>query len=232
VGYRDFDTEKSTSDRRYQDLTKKDLEDLIHRTFSALSLPDGDRLIGEYLITKMTTTVDITGGDYVAIKEVPEISSDSLFSMVFGDVIGHGILHSPGAILAMAAFKTKQTHDPRGVQESINRLLLNFPGIINKCLCLSLLFKKNGIVEFCGRIESMNVLRKKGGMLEPLALESHGEILGVSSKLKYTKKTEFKMRYEDILVLRTDGHIYDDSTDDKTLVMVTRKRKTKFKENR
>lgn len=227
MGYRDHSPPGSTPNRRYQDLTKEDLENLISRTSGALGLPDGDKFIGEYLVTKATTTVDVAGGDYVAIKESFGDSSDTLFSMIFGDVIGHGILHSQGAILAMAAFKSKFNHEPKSMQEAINRLLLNFPGLINKCFCLSLVFKKGGKVEYCGRVESLSVLRNIRGKLDTIPLESHGEILGVSPKLKYTKKTEFFMKYGDTLILRTDGHLYKDTVDDRTLVMVTRKRKTK-----
>lgn len=201
-------------------------ENIIARPYFELSLPDGDLVIGEYVITKITTALDTIGADYVAVKTLNE--GPNLFSMIIGDTVGHGVNRSPGAIIAMAAFKSSESQDPKHIQETINRVLFHIDKDSGgKTLCFSALFKKNGIVEFSGRIDHFSVMKNVGRKHKVETHVPHGEILGISDRLKYTRKSEIHLAYNDVMIFRTDGDLYNDDTDDKTLVMVTRRKKPK-----
>lgn len=206
-------------------------ENIVARPFFELSLPDGDFICGEYVITKITTTLDTIGADYVAVKVLNK--DTDVMSVIIGDTIGHGVNRSPGAIIAMAAFKSSYSHDPKHIQETINRVLFHIDKDSGgKTLCFSMLFKKGGIIEYSGRIDYAGIMTNMGRDHKAIMLDPHGEILGISEKLKYTKKRTITLGYTDVLVLRTDGDLYNDKNDDKTLVMVMRKKKSKLKENR
>jgi hypothetical protein len=202
------------------------VDNIIARPYYELSLPDGDLVCGEYIITKITTSQDIIGADYVAVKELND--GKNIFSMIIGDTIGHGVNRSPGAIIAMAAFKSSESQDPKHIQETINRVLL-YVGKESggKTLCFSALFKKNGIVEFSGRIDHFSIVQNNGKTQKILTIVTHGEILGVTEKLKYTRKSVVHLGYNDVMIFRTDGDMYNDNTDDRTMVMVTRRKNSK-----
>lgn len=202
-------------------------DNIIARPYYELSLADGDFVCGEYVITKITTALDTIGADYVAIKQLND--GQNVLSMVIGDTIGHGVNRSPGAIIAMAAFKSSESQDPKHIQETINRVLLHVGKESGgKTLCFSALFKKNGMVEYSGRIDHFSIMQNMGRSHKVVTIVPHGEILGVTEKLKYTRKSEVRLGYNDVMIFRTDGDLYNDDTDDKTLVMVTRRKKPKL----
>ena len=70
-----------------------------------------------------------------------------------------------------------------------------------------------------GKIEDIRIIRNK----KQIPVNQAGEILGISEKLKHTKKLQLQLKINDILILQTDGAVYNSEEDDKTIVMITRK---------
>lgn len=190
---------------------------LIAKTYLELSLNENDTSVGEYLITKIVTSNDIVGADYVALKAINK--NDEIANLIIGDIIGHGIDRSPGAIITMSVFHGMKSTDVLHIQKDINRVLLGINKELGgKTYCLSLLLKKNGLIECAGKAESIILIRNK----KHFNLKPHGEILGISEHLKYTKKSFIHLNYGDVLMIQTDGAVFENEDDDKTIVMITR----------
>lgn len=191
---------------------------IVAQPYHELSLVDGDIVADGYLITKITTSRDIVGADYVSFKKLNK--KNGIAALVIGDTIGHGLNRSPGAIIAMAAFHSMNDFDPLKVQKSTNQVLLNIDkNYGGKTYCFSLLLKNNGLIEYSGKIEDIRIIRNK----KQVAVNQAGEILGISEKLKHTKKLQLQLKVDDMLILQTDGAVYNSEEDDKTIVMITRK---------
>jgi serine phosphatase RsbU (regulator of sigma subunit) len=213
VGYCNAQKQRPDSDSGNQALN------LIARAYFELSLNESDTIVGEYLISKIVTSNDIVGADYVSLKHI--YRKDEIASIIVGDIIGHGIERSPGAIITMAAFHSMESNNVIEIQTAINRVLFNVnKNLGGKSYCLSLLIKKNGVIEYAGKAESLALIAKH----KRLELKQNGEILGVTENLKYTKRNVVQLGYGDILIIRTDGAVFDDKDDDKTVVMITRNR--------
>lgn len=200
---------------------------IIAQPYFDLGLPDGDIVFADYLVTKITSSNESIGADYVSLKQTKP--SSGYRNMIIGDTIGHGINRSPGAIIAMAAFKGCFSDSPEYILHAVNRALLatdkNSGG---NTICLCLLFKKNGVIELAGRAESVRLLSpNENGKATKINCEiiTKGEILGITENLHYTKITQVQMMPDDMLIIQTDGAAYDDSADDKTVVIITRLKK-------
>lgn len=193
-------------------------ENIIARPYYELSMKDKDKLVGEYLVTKIITSADIVGADYVALKESVN-ENDTYGLLIVGDTIGHGLNRSPGAIITMAAFMADLTNDVLKIQESINSVLYKIDKDSGgKTYCLSLALKKDGIIEYAGKAESFKLI-KNGKSID---LKQNGEILGIENKLTYTMKNVIKLAYNDMLIIQTDGVAFENEEDDKTIVMISR----------
>lgn len=197
------------------------IDNIVAKPYNELSLPDGDTLAGNYLITKITTSLDIVGADYVSLRQVKKNSAN----LVIGDTIGHGLNRSPGAIIAMSAFQSYNGEDVIEIQNSINRVLFKIDKETGgKTYCLSLNLKNTGVIEYSGKVESLRIIRKnKQKSLKRIEVETHGEILGISEKLSHTKKNTMYLNIDDMLIIQTDGVVFNNEHDDKTIVMITRK---------
>jgi serine phosphatase RsbU (regulator of sigma subunit) len=198
---------------------------IIAQPYYDLSMKDGDIHFDEYLITKITSSIEEVGSDYVSIKNA---SPEGLYNIIIGDTIGHGINRSPGAIIAMAAFKASYSNSPMHILHAINRTLINIDKQSGgNTLCLSILLKKGGILEMAGKAESIKLIspkKKDGRSLTSRDIAVGGEILGASEKLLYTQKVTVNLNEGDLLMISTDGAHYNDDLDDKTIVMITRKK--------
>jgi serine phosphatase RsbU (regulator of sigma subunit) len=149
----------------------------------------------------------------------PTIADHCYGALIIGDVIGHGLNRSPGAIIAMAAFKSCYTTDPVYVQETINRVLVDVDKSSGgKAICLSIRLMENGIIEYSGKIDSFTLVEKEN--VRSISLSSKGEILGIQPLLLVTEKSVISMNVGDSLYLKTDG--IHDLQDDKTVVIITR----------
>jgi hypothetical protein len=193
-------------------------ENIIARPYYELSMKDNDKSVGEYLVTKIITSTDIVGADYVALKESVN-ENDTYGLLIIGDTIGHGLNRSPGAIITMSAFMADLTDDVLKIQESINSVLYKIDKDSGgKTYCLSLALKKDGIIEYAGKAESFKLI-KNGKSID---LKQNGEILGIENKLTYTMKNVIKLDYNDMLIIQTDGVVFENEEDDKTIVMISR----------
>lgn len=198
---------------------------IIAQPYFELGLADGDITFADYLITKITSSNESVGADYVSIKH----ANTGFKNMIIGDTIGHGLNRSPGAIIAMAAFKGCYSDDPEYILHAVNRALLpTSKDSGGNTLCLCLLFKKNGVIEFAGKAESVRLLSPNSSVKTGKTnkeITTKGEILGITEHLLYTKKRKVQLLPDDILIVQTDGAAYDDSQDDKTVVIITRLKK-------
>lgn len=215
--------------RKYQHIAINiKTENIIAQPYFDLAMKDGDVQFDEYLITKITSSTDIIGADYVAIKKI-KTPKDGKYVLIIGDTIGHGINRSPGAIIAMAAFKAIDSSDPVQVLEAINRALIHtdkFSG--GNTLCMCILIKSDGIIEMAGKAESVKLISPKKHGVKHLAskdIATKGEILGVSDTLRNTKKSTLTLDLDHLLMISTDGAHYQDDLDDKTIVMITRRKR-------
>jgi hypothetical protein len=197
------------------------IENIIAQPYFDLCLPDGDVTFGDYLVTKITSSNESIGADYVSVKQVRD--TEAYRAMILGDTIGHGLNRSPGAIIAMAAFRGCYSDDPVFILHAINRALLPADKESGgNAICLCLLFKKGGEIELAGKAESVRILspHKTGKITNEITTK--GEILGITEHLDYTKLTRIYMNVDDILIIQTDGAAFNDSLDDKTVVIITR----------
>lgn len=192
-------------------------ENIVARPYYDLCLEDGQHLVGDYLINKVSSSNDVIGADFTSMK--PTIADHCYGALIIGDVIGHGLNRSPGAIIAMAAFKSCYTTDPVYVQETINRVLVDVDKSSGgKAICLSIRLMENGIIEYSGKIDSFTLVEKEN--VRSISLSSKGEILGIQPLLLVTEKSVISMNVGDSLYLKTDG--IHDLQDDKTVVIITR----------
>lgn len=204
--------------------TEIKLHNIVAQPYYDLSLDDGDtNCSNKYLITKITTSTDIVGADYVSFKCLDK--NDNIAALIIGDTIGHGLNRSPGAIIAMSAFHSLVDYDPIKVQKSINKVLTKIDkNSGGKTYCISMLLKENGIIEYAGKVESLRLIKPfKKLKRKFIDLKQYGEILGITDKLKHTRKNSVYMDINDILMIQTDGAVFDSKEDDKTIVMITRK---------
>lgn len=192
-------------------------EHIVAGPYYDFSLKDGSHIIGDYLIIKISSSKDIIGADFVSIKTDP--SKKCQGSLIIGDVIGHGLNRSPGAIICMAAFKSTESTDPDIIQKAINRVLLDLDRTDGgKAICLSLRLSENGMIEYSGKIDSLVLVRSKGKV--SINLHCKGEILGISEELIVTETSKIKLNDGDSIYLKTDGT--EDSEDDRTVIIITK----------
>lgn len=193
-------------------------ENIVAKPYYELSMQESDVQVGDYLISKIVTSIDVVGADYVCLKQVN--SEEVQACLIVGDTIGHGLNRSPGAIITMAAFMANLSNDSLDIQKAINNVLFKIDKDSGgKTYCLTLILKKDGIVEYAGKAENFRLI--KNGM-NNLELKQSGEILGIEPELTYTFKQEVKLNHGDMLVIQTDGAVFDSEEDDKTIVMISR----------
>jgi len=191
-------------------------ENIIARPYYELYMQEDNEQIGEYLITKIITSSDIVGADYVSLKKL----NDEEANIIIGDTIGHGLNRSPGAIITMSAFMSAEDTDPLNLQRCINRVLNKVSKDSGgKTYCLSLHLQKNGLIEYAGKLESLKLVYKNGTYVD---LKQNGEILGLTEELNYTEKNTVRLQPGDMLIAQTDGVVFGDEEDDKTTVMISR----------
>ena len=192
-------------------------EHIVAGPYYELSLKDGSHIMGDYLIIKVSSSKDLIGADFVSIKR--DSSGKSQGALIIGDVIGHGLNRSPGAIICMAAFKSSESSDPDCIQKTVNRVLLNLDKTDGgKAICLSVRLLPEGIIEYSGKIDSIIHVSHEGKT--SVSLHCKGEILGVSESLIITETSKIQLKDGDSIYLKTDGT--EDSEDDRTVIIITK----------
>jgi len=196
------------------------IKSIVAVPYYDLSMKESDVQLDEYVISKIITSSDVVGADYVCLKSLED--DDKIANLIVGDTIGHGLNRSPGAIITMSAFLSCLSNDPLDIQKAINSVLINIDKETGgKTYCLSLLLRKNGVIEYAGRAENL-ILVKHG--FSPQSLTQNGEILGVAVDLPYTQTHNVILEPGDMLIVQTDGAVFDNEDDDKTIVMISRNR--------
>lgn len=191
-------------------------ENIIARPYYELYMQEDSEQVGEYLITKIITSSDIVGADYVSLKKL----NNEEANIVIGDTIGHGLNRSPGAIITMSAFMSTESVDPLEIQNCINRVLNKVSKDSGgKTYCLSLYLRKDGVIEYAGKLEALKLVYNNGTHED---LKQNGEILGLTEELNYTEKNLVRLQRGDMLIAQTDGVVFGDEQDDKTTVIISR----------
>jgi serine phosphatase RsbU (regulator of sigma subunit) len=187
----------------------KDISVIIE-PFLHFSLRDGEYLIGNYRVTVSTNYTDIrVGGDFVCVKDAP----DGSFLLCIGDITGHGIAKSPGALACMAYFHG-DGYEPAELLSGMNRLLCRLPisaGNTGFIACFR--FYPDGEIVYAGKIED-SVVHKDGNLVGVLLHK--GPMLGVPEIDISAERIHLADR--ETLSMCSDG--YKDPLDDKTLVKV------------
>lgn len=169
-----------------------------------LVLPDGRDSIGGFKIQKKSSyaAFDACGADFCSIKEI----EDGVL-IIFGDGAGHGVNESMTAILCMTVFNSTITEDPSEMLRRINRILFNTK---NKAYVMCIRIRNNEIF-YCGRIEEAQLSNRR--------FDTNCAVLGVSEDYECEAKVA-KFEDNDVLILRTDGAVFKDPTDDQTEVII------------
>lgn len=187
----------------------KDISVII-QPFLHFSLRDGEYLIGNYKVSVSTNYSDVrVGGDFVCVKEV----GDGSFLLGIGDITGHGITKSPGALACMAYFHGNGV-EPANLLRGMNRLLCRLPASAgNTGFVACFRFYPNGEVHYAGKIED-SLVHKDGNLIG--VLFHRGPMLGVPDI--DIPEERINLADGETISMASDG--YKDPYDDSTLVKV------------
>lgn len=184
---------------------------VIIEPFLYFSLRNGEYLIGNYHVSVSTNYSDVrVGGDFVCVKETP----DGSFLLCIGDITGHGISKSPGALACMAYFHG-DGYEPDQLLAGMNRMLCRLPvsaGNTGFIACFK--FQPNGEVLYAGKIED-SVVHKDGDLIGVIL--HRGPMLGVPD-IQEIPLERINLAHGECLSMCSDG--YKDPFDDSTLVKV------------
>jgi hypothetical protein len=185
-------------------------EDILTKTYKTLMLPDGEVKVDNFTFKKVSYLPDkLVGADFCSYR----IAGDSIL-VCFGDAAGHGINHSPAAVMALTVFNSCASDDPQIIAHEINRLLYRNK---DEAYCVILKISKDRFT-VTGKCEDMGMLTDKDMVSIPMKSKAFGtepEYLPLTS-LEYSFPVGAK------LILMTDGALYGDPNDDQTILVIKR----------
>lgn len=192
------------------DYLKLKTEDILTKTYSTLMMPDGDVKVGNFLLRKVSHLPDkLVGADFCSYR----LSGNSIL-ICFGDVAGHGINHSPAAVMILTIFNASVSDDPQVIMYEINKLLYR-----NKDEAYCVIVKISGdTFTITGKCEDMGLLTDDNMVSIPMK----SKVLGAEPEYFPPTSADYSFPVGGKLVLRTDGALFDDVNDDQTILVVIR----------
>lgn len=188
-------------------------EDLLAKTYKTFIIPDGEHHTSNFTIRKISHLPDsIVGADFCSYRLI----EDGLL-ICFGDAAGHGVNHSPAAIMCLTVFNSSSSGDPQTIMSEINRVMYR-----NNDEAYCLIIKVNLVTEtftVTGKCEDMGIILPSGDMI-PVPMKS--KAIGTEPEYIAPISMDYQFPIGSKLVLRTDGALYSDNNDDQTTLVLIR----------
>lgn len=188
-------------------------EDLLAKTYNTFIIPDGEHQTTNFTIRKVSHLPDsIVGADFCSYRLI----EDGLL-LCFGDAAGHGVNHSPAAIICLTVFNASSSEDPQTIMSEINRVMYR-----NNDEAYCLIIKadlKTETFTVTGKCEDMGILLPSGDMI---SIPMKSKAIGTEPEYIAPISMEYQFLVGSKLVLRTDGALYSDDNDDQTTLVLIR----------
>ena len=185
-------------------------EDILTKTYNTLMMPDGDVEVNNFLLRKLSHLPDkLIGADFCSYRVTGE---DIL--ICFGDAAGHGINHSPAAVMTLTIFNACTSNDPQIIMYQINKLLYRNK---DEAYCVIVKISKDSFT-VTGKCEDMGLLTDQDMKSIPMKSKA----LGTEAQYFPPTSLDYSFPIGGKLVLRTDGALFNDLNDDQTTLVIIR----------
>ncbi len=187
-------------------------EEVLVKTYSNLMLADGTHELGNYIIKKHSLLPDsIIGADFCSF-----IDKERFLFVCFGDAAGHGVNHSPAAVMCLTIFSSSFSTNPSCIFADMNRAMYK-NGDEAYCVIVAI-DKEKSTFTVTGKCEDMGLIMPGGKEIIPVPMKS--KALGTEPEYAPPISADYSFPIGSKLLLRTDGALYSDLNDDQTTVVI------------